>query len=135
VEATQDRGNPGVVEVDDINPRFSPSPILDNPAKAATKPTLLLREVLSGYAKKVGIAKVVIKTRRAPRRGEAPGARALVSKSLHSPGKSSTPTNSRSGEVKLAQKGAAWRASCPKKHDGKMEAESSKDDYREAVMT
>lgn len=62
VEATQTVDIQKFVEVDEINPMFFSKPYYMEPGKGGDKAYALLREVLSG-ARKVGIAKFVIKTR------------------------------------------------------------------------
>ena len=62
VEATQTVDIQEFVEVAEINPMFFSKPYYMEPGKGGDKAYTLLREVLRG-TKKVGIAKVVIKTR------------------------------------------------------------------------
>ena len=62
VEATQTVDIQEFVELDEINPMLFAKPYYMEPVKSGTKAYTLLREVLSGTGK-VGIAKVVIKTR------------------------------------------------------------------------
>lgn len=62
VEATQTVDIQEFVELDEINPMMFSKPYYMEPVKSGAKAYALLREVLRG-TKKVGIAKVVIKTR------------------------------------------------------------------------
>jgi DNA end-binding protein Ku len=133
VEATQTVDIQEFVEVDEINPMFFAKPYYMEPAKGGDKAYALLREVLSG-TKKVGIAKVVIKTREHLAAVKAQG-HALVLELMHftdeiiDSGELHLP-----GEVKIGKKESDMAKQLVASMTGKWHAEKYHDDYKEALM-
>jgi DNA end-binding protein Ku len=133
VEATQTVDIQEFVEVADINPMFFSKPYYMEPAKGGDKAYALLREVLRG-TQKVGIAKVVIKTREHLAAVKAQGDALVLelmhfaeeiidSGELHLPGKTSPGKKEADMAKKLVESMAgAWN---PEKY---------RDDYKEALM-
>ena len=133
IEATQTVDIQEFVEVDEINPMFFSKPYYMEPGKGGDKAYALLREVLRG-TRKVGIAKVVIKTREHLAAVKAQGdalvlelmhfAKEIIgSDELHVP-----------GETKPAKREADMARQLVESMTGKWKPESYKDDYREALM-
>lgn len=133
VEATQTVDIQEFVEVDEINPMFFSKPYYMEPGKGGDKAYALLREVLGG-TKKVGIAKVVIKTREHLAAVKAQGD-ALVLELMHF---SSEIIDSDElhvpGAVKLAKKESDMARQLVASMTGKWNPASYKDDYREALL-
>ena len=133
VEATQTVDIQEFVEVDEINPMHFSKPYYMEPGKGGDKAYALLREVLSG-TKKVGIAKVVIKTREHLAAVKAQGD-ALVLELMHFSGEIIDSDELHvPGEVKLAKKESDMAKQVVESMTGKWNPESYKDDYREALM-
>lgn len=133
VEATQTVDIQEFVEVEEINPMFFSKPYYMEPAKGGDKAYALLREVLRG-TKRVGIAKVVIKTREHLAAVKAQGDALVLelmhfseeiigSDELHVP-----------GETKIAKKEADMAKQLVESMTGKWEPAKYKDDYKEALM-
>ena len=133
VEATQTVDIQEFVEVDEINPMFFSKPYYMEPGKGGDKAYALLREVLSG-TKRVGIAKVVIKTRQHLAAVKAQGDALVLelmhfsdeiidSEELHVP-----------GDVKLARKESVMAKQLVESMAGKWEPDKYKDDYKDALM-
>ncbi len=133
VEATQTVDIQEFVEVEEINPMFFSKPYYMEPAKGGDKAYALLREVLRG-TKKVGIAKVVIKTREHLAAVKAQGDALVLelmhftkeiidSAELHMP-----------GAAKLGKKETDMARHLVESMTGKWEPEKYKDDYKEALM-
>jgi DNA end-binding protein Ku len=134
VEATQTVDIQEFVELDEINPMFFSKPYYMEPAKGGDKAYTLLREVLSDTSK-VGIAKVVIKTREHLAAVKAQG-HALVlelmhfseeiidaEEELHVP-----------GATKLGKKEADMAKRLVESMTGQWKPEKYKDDYKEALL-
>ena len=133
VEATQTVEIQEFVEVDEINPMFFSKPYYMEPAKGGDKAYALLRSVLGG-TKKVGIAKVVIKTREHLAAVKAQGEVLVLelmhfseeiigADELHVP-----------GERTVGKKEADMAKQLVESMTGKWDPERYKDDYREALM-
>ena len=133
VEATQTVDIQEFVELEEINPMFFSKPYYMEPGKGGAKAYALLREVLRG-TKKVGIAKVVIKTREHLAAVKAQGD-ALVLELMHfsseiiDSGELHVP-----GETKVGKKEAVMAKQLVESMSGKWESEKYKDDYKEALM-
>ena len=133
VEATQTVDIQEFVEIAEINPMFFSKPYYMEPGKGGGKAYGLLREVLRG-TKRVGIAKVVIKTRE-HLAAVKPQGDALVLELMHFAGEIIDPDELHvPGDVKLAKKEAAMARQLVESMTGKWKPESYKDDYREALM-
>ena len=133
VEATQTVDIQEFVEVADINPMFFSKPYYMEPGKGGDKAYTLLREVLRDTGK-VGIAKVVIKTREHLAAVKAQGDALVLelmhfaeeiidSAELHVP-----------GAAKLGKKEADMAQKLVESMTGKWDPEKYKDDYKEALM-
>jgi DNA end-binding protein Ku len=133
LEATQTVEIQDFVDVDEIDPMFFYKPYYLEPQKGGDKAYALLRDALKD-SNKVGIAKVVIKTRQYLA-GVKPEDGALVLELMHfadelaDPGKLHVPKNTEVGkrEINMAKSlidsmSSTWN---PKKY---------RDDYREALM-
>jgi len=133
VEATQTVDIQEFVEVDDINPMLFSKPYYMEPVKSGTKAYALLRDVLSG-TNKVGIAKVVIKTREHLAAVKAQGD-ALVLELMHfadeiiPSGDLHVP-----GEIKIAKKESDMAKQLVASMTGKWDPKKYKDDYKEALI-
>ncbi len=133
VEATQTVDIQEFVEVDDINPMLFSKPYYMEPVKSGTKAYALLRDVLRG-TKKVGIAKVVIKTREHLAAVKAQGD-ALVLELMHfadeiiPSGDLHVP-----GETKIAKKESDMAKQLVASMTGKWDPKKYKDEYKEALM-
>lgn len=133
VEATQTVDIQEFVEVDEINPMFFSKPYYMEPGKGGDKAYALLREVLSG-TRKVGIAKVVIKTRQHLAAVKAQGD-ALVLELMHFSGEIIESDELHvPGEVKLAKKESDMARQLVESMTGKWNPDTYKDDYKEALM-
>jgi DNA end-binding protein Ku len=133
VEATQTVDIQEFVEVDEIDPMLFSKPYYMEPAKGGDKAYALLREVLSG-TQKVGIAKVVIKTREHLAAVKAEGD-ALVLELMHFQGEIIDPKELHvPGEKKIAKKETDMAKQLVESMTGKWEPERYKDDYKEALM-
>ncbi len=133
VEATQTVDIQEFVEVEDINPMFFSKPYYMEPGKGGDKAYTLLREVLRDTSK-VGIAKVVIKTREHLAAVKAQGdvlvlelmhfAEEIIgSEELHVP-----------GAAKLGKKEADMAKKLVESMTGKWDPAKYKDEYKEALM-
>lgn len=133
IEATQTVDIQEFVEVEEINPMFFSKPYYMEPGKGGDKAYALLREVLGG-TKKVGIAKVVIKTREHLAAVKAQG-EALVLELMHfseeiiDSGELHVP-----GATKMGKKETDMAKQLVESMSGKWEPEKYKDDYKEALM-
>ena len=132
VEATQTVDIQEFVEMDQINPMLFSKPYYMEPAKSGTKAYTLLREVLSGTGK-VGIAKVVIKTREHLAAVKVQGD-ALVLELMHfadeiiPSGELHLP-----GKTKLAKRESDMAKQLVASMSGKWDPTKYKDDYKEAL--
>jgi DNA end-binding protein Ku len=133
VEATQTVDIQEFVEVEEINPMFFSKPYYMEPARGGDKAYALLREVLRG-TRRVGIAKVVIKTREHLAAVKAQGD-ALVLELMHFVGEIIEPAELHlPGAAKLGKKEADMAKQLVESMTGKWEPEKYKDDYKEALM-
>lgn len=133
VEATQTVDIQEFVEVSEINPMFFSKPYYMEPGKGGDKAYALLREVLSG-TKRVGIAKVVIKTREHLAAVKAQGD-ALVLELMHFAGEIIDSGELHvPGAVKLAKKESDMARQLVESMTGEWNPEGYKDDYRAALM-
>lgn len=133
MEATQTVDIQEFVEVAEINPMFFSKPYYMEPGKGGDKAYALLREVLGG-TKKVGISKVVIKTREHLAAVKAQGD-ALVLELMHFSGEIIDSDELHvPGDVNLAKKESDMAKQLVESMTGKWNPESYKDDYREALM-
>ena len=133
LEATQTVDIQDFVDLEEIDPMFFYKPYYLEPQKGGDKSYTLLREALAD-GKKVGIAKVVIKTRQ-----YLAGVKALkdalvlelmhFAEELADPGKLHVPTKTTIGkrEKEMAE-------ALVKSMTSKWDPEKYKDDYREALM-
>lgn len=134
VEATQTVDIQEFVELEDINPIFFSKPYYMEPAKGGDKAYALLREVLRDTGK-VGIAKVVIKTREHLAAVKAQK-NVLVLELMHfadeiaDAGDLHVP-----GETKLGKKETDMAKQLVASMTGEWNPESYKDEYREALLT
>jgi DNA end-binding protein Ku len=133
VEATQTVDIQEFVEVEDINPIFFSKPYYMEPGKGGDKAYTLLREVLRDTGK-VGIAKVVIKTREHLAAVKAQGDalvlelmhfadEIIAAEELHVP-----------GAAKLGKKEADMAQKLVESMSGDWDPEKYKDEYKEALM-
>ncbi len=133
VEATQTVDIQEFVEVADINPMFFSKPCYMEPGKGGDKAYTLLREVLRDTGK-VGIAKVVIKTREHLAAVKAQGD-ALVLELMHfaeeiiDAGELHMP-----GAAKLGKKEADMARKLVESMSGRWDPKKYKDEYKEALM-
>ena len=133
VEATQTVDIQEFVEVDEINPMFFSKPYYMEPGKGGDKAYALLREVLRG-TKRVGIAKVVIKTREHLAAVKAQGD-ALVLELMHFSGEIIDSDELHvPGETKIGKKETDMAKQLVESMTGKWEPAKYKDDYKEALM-
>lgn len=133
VEATQTVDIQEFVGVDEINPIFFSKPYYMEPGKGGDKAYALLREVLRG-TKRVGIAKVVIKTREHLAAVKAQG-EVLVLELMHFAGEIIESEELHvPGSTKIGKKEADMAKQLVESMTGKWEPEKYKDDYKEALM-
>lgn len=132
VEATQTVDIQEFVDLEEINPMYFSKPYYMEPAKGGDKAYALLRGVLKGE-KRVGIAKVVIKTREHLAAVKAQG-NVLVLELMHfseeiiDEGELHVP-----GQVKLGKRENDMAKQLVESMTGKWEAEKYKDEYKEAL--
>src|SRR5207237_4310656 len=121
------------VELDKIDPMFFDQPYFLGPEKGGAKAYVILREALK-RSNKVGIAKVVIKTRE-HLAAVKPLGEALVLELMHFAGELADP-----GELNLppttgiGQKELTMAESLIESMSGEWQPENYKDEYREALM-
>ena len=133
IEATQTVDIREFVELDEINPMFFSKPYYMEPSKGGDKAYRLLRDVLRETGK-VGIAKVVIKTREHLAAVKAQKD-ALVLELMHFSTELLDSTAIKvPGNVKLAKKELDMAKELVASMTGKWNPEGYKDDYREALM-
>ena len=133
IEATQTVDIREFVELDEINPMFFSKPYYMEPSKGGDKAYGLLRDVLRETGK-VGIAKVVIKTREHLAAVKAQKD-ALVLELMHFSTELLDSTEIKvPGNVKLAKKELDMAKELVASMTGKWNPEGYKDDYREALM-
>jgi DNA end-binding protein Ku len=133
VEATQTVDIQDFVELDEIDPIFFYKPYYLEPQKGGDKAYALLRDALK-HSKKVGVAKVVIKTREYLA-GVKPEDGALVLELMHfadelaDTSKLHIPT-----KVEVGKREMTMAKSLIDSMSSKWNPEKYKDDYREALM-
>jgi DNA end-binding protein Ku len=133
IEATQTVDIQDFVELDEIDPIFFYKPYYLEPQKGGDKAYVLLRDALKD-SKKVGVAKVVIKTREYLA-GVKPEDGALVLELMHfadelaDTGKLHIPK-----KVEVGKREMAMAKSLIDSMSSKWNPEKYKDDYREALM-
>ena len=133
LEATQTVDIQDFVHQEEIDPMFFYKPYYLEPQKGGDKAYALLREALKD-ANKVGIAKVVIKTRQYLA-GVKPEDGALMLELMHfadelaDPGKLHLPT-----KVEVGKREMTMAKSLVDSMSSKWQPEKYKDDYREALM-
>jgi DNA end-binding protein Ku len=133
LEATQTVDIQDFVRQEEIDPMFFYKPYYLEPQKGGDKAYALLREALKD-TNKVGIAKVVIKTRQYLA-GVKPEDGALVLELMHfadelaDPGKLHLPT-----KVEIGKREMTMAKSLVDSMSSKWQPEKYKDDYREALM-
>jgi DNA end-binding protein Ku len=133
IEATQTVDIREFVELDEINPMFFSKPYYMEPSKGGDKAYGLLRDVLRETGK-VGIAKVVIKTREHLAAVKAQKD-TLVLELMHFSTELIDSTEIKvTGNVKLAKKELDMAKELVASMTGKWNPEGYKDDYREALM-
>lgn len=133
VEATQTVDIQEFVEVEEINPMFFSKPYYMEPAKGGDKAYVLLREVLRG-TKRVGIAKVVIKTREHLAAVKANGD-VLVLELLHFVDEIVKADELHvPGSGKIGKKEVDMAKQLVESMTGKWEPDKYKDDYKEALI-
>jgi DNA end-binding protein Ku len=133
LEATQTVDIQDFVDLDEIDPMYFYKPYYLEPQKGGDKAYVLLRDALQEN-KKVGIAKVVIKTRQYLA-GVKPEDDVLILELMHfaeelaDPGKLHLPRKMEAGKRELHMAEALIKSM-----SGKWNPEKYKDDYREALM-
>jgi DNA end-binding protein Ku len=133
VKATQTVEIQEFVDLDEINPIFFSKPYYMEPNKGGEKAYALLRAVLRD-TNKVGIAKVVLKTREHLAAVEARGD-ALVLELMHFANEIIDQNELHiPGDVKIAKKEEDMAKRLVESMTGKWKPESYKDEYREALM-
>ncbi len=120
------------VELADIDPMFFDQPYYLAPEKGGDKAYSLLREALEKTGK-VGIAKVVIKTRE-HLAAVKPSGKALVLELMHFPDELVAPTELTLPTSDVGKKELTMAESLIKGMTDKWEPEKYKDEYREALM-
>jgi len=133
IEATQTVDIQEFVELNDINPMFFSKPYYMEPGKGGDKPYALLREVLKDTGK-VGIAKVVIKTRQHLAAVKAQRD-ALVLELMHFADEIIPDTELHlPGNVTPGKKELDMAKQLLESMSGKWKPEAFKDEYRDALM-
>jgi DNA end-binding protein Ku len=120
------------VDLEEIDPMFFDEPYFLAPEKGGAKAYALLRESLQRSGK-VGLAKVIIKTRE-HLAAVKPLGKALVLELMHFADELADPKELKLPDEKLGQKELAMADSLIEKMVGKWDPETYKDEYREAVM-
>jgi DNA end-binding protein Ku len=133
VEATQTVDIQDFVELDDIDPKFFYKPYYLEPQKGGDKAYALLRDALKD-SKKVGVAKVVIKTREYLA-GVKPEDGALVLELMHFADElSDTSKLHIPKKVEVGKREMTMAKSLIDSMSSNWNPEKYKDDYREALM-
>jgi len=133
VEATQTVDIQQFVELNEINPMFFSKPYYMEPGKGGDKSYALLRDVLKETGK-VGIAKVVIKTREHLAAVKAQRS-ALVLELMHFADEIISDSELHlPGDVASGKKELEMAKQLVASMTGKWDPEAFKDDYREALM-
>ena len=133
IEATQTVDIQDFVELDEIDPIFFYKPYYLEPQKGGDKAYVLLRDALKD-SKKVGVAKVVIKTREYLA-GVKPEDGALVLELMHFAGElADTSKLNIPKKVEVGKREMTMAKSLIDSMSSKWNPEKYKDDYREALM-
>ena len=133
IESTQTVDIKEFVKLEEIDPMFFDEPYYLAPEKGGDKAYTLLRDALEESGK-VGIAKVVIKTRE-HLAAVKPSGKALVLELMHFPDELIDPNELKlPGNAKVGAKELKMAESLIEGMSGKWEPENYKDEYREAVM-
>jgi DNA end-binding protein Ku len=133
IEATQTVDIQDFVELDEIDPIFFYKPYYLEPQKGGDKAYALLRDALKD-SKKVGVAKVVIKTREYLA-GVKPEDGALVLELMHFAGElADTSKLNIPKKVEVGKREMTMAKSLINNMSSKWSPEKYKDDYREALM-
>ena len=133
IEATQTVDIQDFVELDEIDPIFFYKPYYLEPQKGGDKAYALLRDALKD-SKKVGVAKVVIKTREYLA-GVKPEDGALVLELMHFAGElADTSKLNIPKKVEVGKREMTMAKSLIDSMSSKWSPEKYKDDYREALM-
>ena len=133
IEATQTVDIQDFVELDEIDPIFFYKPYYLEPQKGGDKAYVLLRDALKD-SKKVGVAKVVIKTREYLA-GVKPEDGALVLELMHFAGElADTSKLNIPKKVEVGKREMTMARSLIDSMSSKWNPEKYKDDYREALM-
>lgn len=120
------------VDLADIDPMFFDQPYYLAPEKGGDKAYTLLREALAKSGK-VGIAKVVIKTREHVA-AVKPAGKALVLELMHFSEELADAGELKLPDTEVGKKELAMAESLIEQMAGKWEPESYKDEYREALV-
>jgi DNA end-binding protein Ku len=133
IESTQTVDIKEFVKLEEIDPMFFDEPYCLAPEKGGDKAYVLLRESLKNSGK-VGIAKVVIKTRE-HLAAVKPLDKALVLELMHFPDELVDPSELKlPADVKVGQKELKMAESLIEGMSDKWDPKKYKDEYREAVM-
>src|SRR4051794_39473597 len=120
------------VKLDEIDPMFFDQPYYLAPEKGGDKAYTLLREALARSGK-VGIAKVVIKTRE-HLAAVKPAGKALVLELMHFADELADATELKLPDAEVGKKEMTMAESLIDQMSGKWEAENYRDEYREALV-
>jgi DNA end-binding protein Ku len=133
VDATQSVDITEFVSEDEIDPMFYDRPYYLEPQKKGAKAYALLREALR-RTRKVGIAKVVIKTRQ-HLAAIRPEQNALVLELMHFPEELIEPKSlDLPGDTELGEKELDMACELVERMTGQWQPSKYKDDYRESLM-
>jgi len=133
LEATQTVDIQDFVDLEEIDPMFFYKPYYLEPQKGGDKAYALLRDALKG-SKKIGVAKVVIKTRQYLA-GVKPEDGALVLELMHFADELADPAKLRvPKKVEVGKRELHMAKSLIDSMSSKWNPEKYKDDYREALM-
>ena len=133
LEATQTVDIQDFVDLEEIDPMFFYKPYYLEPQKGGDKAYALLRDALKD-SNKVGIAKVVIKTRQYLA-GVKPEDRALVLELMHFADELADPEKLRvPKKIEVGKREMTMARSLIDSMSSKWEPQKYKDDYREALM-
>jgi DNA end-binding protein Ku len=132
VESTQTVDIREFVDLEDIDPMFFDQPYFLAPEKGGDKAYALLREALC-QAGKVGIAKVVIKTRE-HLAAVKPMGKALVLELMHFPDELADPGELKLPSTEVGKKELAMAETLIGQMTDKWSPEKFKDEYREGLL-
>lgn len=132
VESTQTVDIKEFVDLDEIDPMFFDQPYFLAPEKGGDKAYVLLREALAKTGK-VGIAKVVIKTRE-HLAAVKPYGKALVLELMHFAEELADPAQLNLPEAEVGKKEMAMAESLIEQMAGKWDPQKYKDEYRDQLV-